>query len=93
MSIRDTQPYGGISRQDRATAAGGPWCDKAWHLDNGEQVKATAVLRCAECGLIYARCAQCNRGNSAVHVSMRAHFLARHAQNRALRRKVLPREE
>lgn len=92
MSIRDTlSHYGGIAREDRIDADGdGPWCDKAWHLSH-EPVRATTVLKCADCGRVYARCAACNRGSSTVAISMRAHFWAQHRSNFALRRKVLPR--
>lgn len=65
--------YGGIAREDRITAE--RYCDKAWHLDTDEPVKATIVLTCALCGRVYARCAQCNRGGSSCSISMRAHFL------------------
>lgn len=68
------EPYGGISREDRIDHGGdGPWCDKAWHLRPGREVRATFVLSCGFCGRTFARCAQCNRGSSAVSVSMRAH--------------------
>lgn len=52
----------------------GKWCDKAWHLDKGEKVPAVAVLRCAICGRIYARCAECNRGLTSAATSMRCHM-------------------
>jgi hypothetical protein len=67
-----TSPYGGISRADRIDQPDGPWCDKAWHLP--EQVRATAVLRCAYCGRKFARCAACNRHGRGVVDSMLAHL-------------------
>ena len=73
--------YGGIARQDRIGTAEN--CDKAWHLTTGEPVAATAVLRCADCLRVYARCAQCNRGHSTVQCSMSAHQFSAHRSPRA----------
>lgn len=69
-----TAPYGGISRADRIEEDDGPWCDKAWHLDYDRPVRATAVLSCAFCGRRYARCAECNRGQTSAAYSMAAHM-------------------
>ena len=72
------KPYGGITRNDRVNDGGdGPWCDKAWHLSH-EKVAATAVLRCRPCGVIFARCAQCNRGCDHVKGSMQLHIDTHH---------------
>mgnify|MGYP001574175626 FL=1 len=77
-------------REDRIGSP--PMCDKAWHC-GGEPVPATRVLRCADCGRVYARCAQCNRGGSTVEISMRAHRWVCHRGNAGLRQRVLPGRE
>lgn len=63
-----------------------PMCDKAWHLGM-EPVPATTVLRCSICGLVYARCAACNRGVSSAATSMRAHMKSCY-QRRSRRRNI-----
>lgn len=84
-----TKHYGGIPREGRINDGDdGPWCDKAWHL-SGEKVAASVVLTCGFCGRVYARCAQCQHGNTSAQCSMRAHVYTcrnirrrpRHEQN------------
>ena len=63
---------------------GGQFCDKAFHLAAGKgPVAATCVLRCANCGRVYARCAECNRGVSSAATSMRAHLRSCYRRSRA----------
>ena len=62
-------------------------CDKAWHASC--PVEAAVVLRCADCGKVYARCAMCERTKPA-RSSMQAHRGLGHAQNRDFKRRVLP---
>jgi hypothetical protein len=74
-------------RKDRIK---GRYCDKAWHLDAGKgPVDAVKKLVCADCGLAYARCFECGL-HTSVQTSMRAHRHARHSQNHALKKRVLP---
>lgn len=83
------QAYGGIAREDRIYRDGEAWCDKAWHLP--ERAAAKVVLRCADCGRVYARCTRCEQ-NSPAGVSMRAHRASAHRVNAGVRSRVLPRE-
>lgn len=79
-------------RNNRVDLPGGPWCDKAWHAPG--TAPAVAVLRCAACKVVYARCERCERykpGNTAA--SMRCHYKTAHQQNRDLKRRVLPNED
>jgi len=62
-------------------------CDKAWH--GACPVEATVVLRCADCGKVYARCAMCERTGPA-RQSMQGHVRGAHIQNLDFKRRVLP---
>ena len=66
-------------------------CDRTCH--GAEKVEAVAVLRCANCGKVFARCAACNKHPRTVQASMRAHLARAHVQNHELKRRVLPRED
>lgn len=79
-------------RNSRVDLPGGPFCDKAWHEPS--TASAVAVLRCASCGVVYARCEQCEKyrpGNAAA--SMRAHVLVAHQSNRDLKKRIMPNED
>lgn len=59
-------------------------CDKAHH--GASAPTANVILRCAGCGRVYARCADCERyapGNA--EASMRAHLRSSHCLSRAAR--------
>jgi len=61
------------------------YCDKAWH--GGDKVVATTVLRCADCGKVYARCEECqSKGPSSAQMSMRAHQATAHQRSPVRRR-------